>query len=55
MYNRLNGDRVASVVRPGGWSYFELSPDFEKPGRAIVVDDARGRIQGYATWRVQDE
>jgi len=55
LYNRLNGNRVASVVRPGGWSYFELSPGFEKSGRAIIVEDARGRIQGYATWRVQDE
>ena len=55
LYNRLNLDRVASVVRPGAWSYFEMSQGFEKPGRAIVVEDARGRIQGYATWQVQDE
>ena len=55
LYNRLNRDRNASVVRPGSWSYFELLQDFEKPGRAIVVEDALGRVQGYASWQVRDE
>ena len=55
LYNRLNRDGNASVVRPGSWSYFELLQDFEKPGRAIVVEDALGRVQGYASWQVRDE
>ena len=46
LYNRRNRDRNASVVRPGGWSNFAMSQGFEKPGRAIVVEDARGRVQG---------
>lgn len=54
LYNRLNAERNASVVRPGRWSYFELSEGFQKPGRAIVAEDARGRVQGYATWKVRD-
>ena len=55
LYNRLNATRTATVVRPAQWSYFELSPDFKKPGQAIVVEDAKGRIQGYATWVIRDE
>ena len=54
LYNRLNAEKNASVVRPSGWSYFELSEGFQKPGRAIVAEDARGRIQGYTTWKVKD-
>ena len=55
LYNRLNRERNASVVRPAGWSYFEVSQDFNAPGRTIVVEDARGRIQAYATWQVRDD
>ena len=55
LYNRLNRTRNATVVRPKGWTYFELSPRFRKPGKAIVVEDGRGRIVGYATWVVNDE
>lgn len=55
LYNRLNATRNATVVRPKGWTYFELSPHFRKPGKAIVVEDAQGRIVGYATWVVNEE
>jgi predicted acetyltransferase len=54
LYNRHNRERNASVVRPAGWSYFEMSQDFNAPGRTIVVEDTRGRIQAYATWQVRD-
>lgn len=55
LYNRFNANRNASVVRPGGWSYFELSEGFQKPGRAVVAQDAQGRVLGYATWKVRDD
>ncbi|MFT5365589.1 MAG: putative acetyltransferase [Candidatus Latescibacterota bacterium] len=55
LYNRLNTTRNATVVRPTKWSYFELSPGFKKPGKAVVAEDSRGRIQGYATWCARDE
>lgn len=54
LYNRLNVTRTATVVRPKGWTYFELSEGFQKPGRAFVVEDDRGKVKGYATWRVWD-
>ncbi len=55
LYNRLNATRTATVMRPAKWSYFELSPQFKKPGPAIVIEDTKGRIQGYATWVIRDE
>lgn len=55
LYNRFNMTRTSTVVRPAKWSYFELSPQFKKPGQAIVVEDAKGRIAGYATWVIRDE
>ena len=55
LYNRFNVTRTATVFRPAKWSYFELSPQFKKPGKAIVVEDANGHIVGYATWVVRDE
>lgn len=55
LYTRLNATRTASVIRPKKWSYFELSQNFKKPGRALVVEDGRGRIVGYATWDVRED
>lgn len=55
LYNRLNATRTATVIRPAKWSYFEMSPQFKKPGQAIVIEDTTGRIQGYATWVIRDE
>jgi predicted acetyltransferase len=55
LYNRFNAARTSTVVRPTKWSYFELSPQFKKPGQAVVVEDAKGRIVGYATWVIRDE
>lgn len=55
LYNRFNATRTASVVRPAKWSYFELSPNFKKPGRAILAEDEKGRVVGYATWVVRED
>ncbi|MDP6042034.1 MAG: hypothetical protein QGG64_26025, partial [Candidatus Latescibacteria bacterium] len=54
LYNRLNANRTATVVRPTNWTYFEMSEGFQKPGRSVVADDVQGRVLGYATWNVRE-
>ena len=50
LYNRLNADRTASVIRSRNWAYFGISADFKDPGRALVAVGRRGGVAGYATY-----
>ncbi len=55
LYNRGNALRTATTLRPRDWAYFERSPHFKKPGRALLALNRAGRAIGYATYTLQDE
>ena len=55
IYARCNARRTGTTLRPKDWPYFERSPHFKKPGRAVLVLDGRGRTVGYATYAFLDE
>ncbi|MDA0745270.1 MAG: GNAT family N-acetyltransferase [bacterium] len=55
LYNHLNTQLTATVVRPQTWSYFEYAPVFQKPGRAILTLGNRGQISGYTVFDTQDD
>jgi hypothetical protein len=50
LYNRCNALRTGTTVRPKAWPFFERSPGFKKPGRALLVLDSGGRTAGYASY-----
>lgn len=65
VYRRAHRDRSASTVRPNawqpvhgrwgpGWRMPRMAPDVERrPGKAIVAEDASGRMIGYAAFDAQ--
>lgn len=50
LYNRCNALRTGTTLRPREWAFFERSPGFKKPGRAIFALDGKGRMAGYALY-----